>query len=388
MRGIDEHAEFSEIKSLENKKIIMAFWDDIGKAFEDAGRAIGNVVEAVVDGVSDVLDAVADVVETVVHVVFEFVADLYTSIGNGIADLFNLIGDELKKNPVTGWLGEILGWVGDIIGAVFTFLGDAVKTIASYIVGIVRGVINIVRGIITLNSNLILKGLADIATGILGGLVVLLGSLASVIQTIIPGKEVQGRRRALSKNEIQVLKTIFHNSVALYNVRVIDGNSGIYQVNDRPFVLGNTIYMKNTNTSGLDYLSILSHEVLHVWQYQNLGSYYATEALGAQISIPNAYDWEQEINAGRTEWVSFNMEAQGKFIEDIFIGGELLTSPRQIGNGCFFKGDSTTVNSFMYPPQPLPPAPPISQTDYTLKANNAVSAIRSKTNFRLSQFFT
>jgi hypothetical protein len=335
--------------------------------FEDAIKAVGNVVEAVVDAVSDVLDAVADVVEVIVNVVVEAVADVYTSIGNVIADVFNAIADELKKNPVTGWLGEIIGWVGNIVGAVYTFFGDFVKFIGSVIVGVVRGIINIVRGIITLDGNLILKGLADIATGILGGLLVVAGSLVSVVQTVIP---IQGKRRSLTKQEQGILRRIFRNSLALYNIRIIEGEPGLFGINNRPFTLGNTIYLKNDRT-----MHTLVHEAVHVWQYHHLGSQYATEALGAQSSLSNAYNWENDITSGRTEWENFNLEGQGAFIESVYLTGQLLTTPTvTTTNGAFFDADDSTPNRFM-------------DIERTRIANNAVTLIRSKISFRISQFF-
>ena len=75
------------------------------------------------------------------------------------------------------------------------------------------------------------------------------------------------------------LAKVFGGSVALYNVRIVEGRSGVFGANQRPFTLGNTIYMKRTEPAR--FADMLVHEVVHVWQYQHLGPRYTAD-LGAQ----------------------------------------------------------------------------------------------------------
>jgi len=51
---------------------------------------------------------------------------------------------------------------------------------------------------------------------------------------------------------------------------------------------------------------ILVHECVHVWQYQNIGSRYTMDALGAQaVYGAGAYDWEAELARGNSDWNDF-----------------------------------------------------------------------------------
>ena len=91
-----------------------------------------------------------------------------------------------------------------------------------------------------------------------------------------------------------MLRKVFYNSLALYNIRLIEGWSGAFGINDRAFTLANTIYMKRNDPAVRP--DILVHECVHVWQYQNIGSRYTMDALGAQAIYGDAaYDWEAEL---------------------------------------------------------------------------------------------
>ncbi len=67
---------------------------------------------------------------------------------------------------------------------------------------------------------------------------------------------------------------------------------------------------------------VFVHELVHVWQFQNLGSIYIGRALQAQMS-PNVYDYggpenlfQQMIKGKRL--LDYNFEQQAEIIEDYF----------------------------------------------------------------------
>ena len=169
----------------------------------------------------------------------------------------------------------------------------------------------------------------------------------------------------------------------MYNVRLIEGWSGIYGVNDRAFTLGNTIYLKNHNPSKEPDLPV--HECLHVWQYQNTGAPYISEAIAAQWFVEDSYKWEKEIKRGKNQWVEFNKEAQAQFFQDIYTDGELDVAgdpPSHLErNGVFYDADGNTkIGTFRYPIKSGP--------NYTDRANKAVALVRSKTAIRLSNLWS
>ncbi len=147
----------------------------------------------------------------------------------------------------------------------------------------------------------------------MGGVIVLLGRLVGAAQRVVPG--VQDKERPLTEAERALLEEVFGDSVALGDVRVVPGRSGLFGVNARPFTLGNTVYLKGRGDPG-----VLVHECAHVWQYQHHGPRYAADALFAQAFVDDPYNWAKEIERGKTAWTAFNAEAQAAFVEDAWAG--------------------------------------------------------------------
>jgi hypothetical protein len=107
----------------------------------------------------------------------------------------------------------------------------------------------------------------------------------------------------------------------------------VFGTNQRPFTLGNTIYLKGVDLT--ERPDILVHEVVHVWQYQHEGPRYTTDALGAQLVYGwngrGAYDWEAELARGRTDWAELNKEAQGAFVQHLWAGKEPTADHPELG---------------------------------------------------------
>lgn len=298
-----------------------------------------SVFEDIGTGISDAANAVALVVEDVVNAVEEAVADVLETVGNFIEDVLTAFGDWLGGLPVFG--GILRGsfhWIGDVISGAFDLAAAIVKGVLGIVAGIVAGVLRVIGGgiggLLAWDGRPFVKGSGDILSGIFGAVVVIGGKAIAVIQQIIP---LQWGERALTDEEREVLERVFRRSVALYNVRIIEGFAGLFSLNDRPFTLGNTIYMKDRDPAAEP--GLLIHECVHVWQYQNIGTRYASDALAAQWFTTDEYDWEREIGRGNSRWVDFNREAQGKFFEDLYDEGRKMGMPPTTGDGVFFEDD-------------------------------------------------
>lgn len=335
----------------------MGFWSDVG------------------DAISSGANAVADAVETGVNAVEEVVTDVVETVGNGIEDGISAVGDVLGGIPVIGGILEgVFDWAGSVISGVFDFVGAVVKGVFGIIGGVIAGVIRIVGGILSLDGGLIVKGLLDIVSGVAGAIILIVGKAISLVQTVFL---LQKPERRLTREERALLKRVFRESVALYNVRLIEGWAGIYSVNSRPFTLGNTIYLKDHVTSAEP--ELLVHEVTHVWQYQNTGARYASDAIGAQWFVDNAYSWEDEIARGNDDWVEFNLEAEAAFLEDIYTDGDLITgSVVEHGNGRFYDADGKkSIGRFNF-----------NGVNHTDRANEGVAVVRRAKAIRLSGLFS
>ena len=216
--------------------------------------------------------------------------------GDAIADLFETAG-----NAVGG------AWPGSIVAGATNLTGATIKGLFGVAGGIPGGILKIVAGAPR-------SGAIDIGANVAGALIVFGGKLLSLVQRIL---YLQSSDRRPTPEEAERLRNVFGDSLSLYNVRIIDGRSGIFALSGRAFTLGNTIYMKKETRP-----SVLIHECVHVWQYQHLGPRYAMDALGAQLKYGMAaYDWQQEPLRGCADWTEFNLEAQAEHIEDLWKEG-------------------------------------------------------------------
>lgn len=334
---------------------------------EDLGNAASNVV-----------DTAAEVVGEVVETAGDIVADFVETAGNAAQDGLNAVGDAIGKEG--GPLPATLAWVGGVIAGVTNLVSSVIKGVFGIVGGVVSGLIRMVGGFLVLDFRLVLKGEIDIGSSIAGAVILIAGAGLSLGQRVFG---VQ-KERALTKAEREMLTPIFFNSLSLYNIRIIEGESGLFGVNDAPFTLGNTVYMKDKDPDV--HPEILVHECVHVWQYQNMGSRYTMDALGAQAIYgrQNAYVWEDELGRGNSDWRDFNKEAQAEFIEDVWLDGtSTLYGNTNIGEGSFF-----TIYGYQ---QSGPDIPTVSfvfnGTDHTDLAIAAVESLRKKINFRFSRIF-
>ncbi len=281
-----------------------------------------------------------------------------------------------KNEPCNWWLlclNKLFCWivwvtvkiVRIIVVTVGKWVVRTVCEITTFIHDVTIGVLKFLGGILSLNPALIKEGADDIVSTVLGTAVVIIGTIVGWAQITL-GVQKVGRK--LTITETEKLKRVFRESIRYADILLIEGNAGVFSLNNRAFTLGNTIYLKGVNvTTSFD---ILVHECTHVWQYQNLGARYSTDAIAAQWFLPRqGYPWEEEIARGNSDWVHFNMEAQAAFIQDIFRTGQLVLrggGPNLSGNGVFYDADGDRgIGLFVY-----------NHIDHTNRANIAVVIVR------------
>ena len=209
---------------------------------------------------------------------------------------------------------------------------------------------------------------------VFGGTLLLLGKVIAGLQELLG----IGGKRELLPLEVRLLNNVFRGSLDLDRVRIVEGKAGVasWFKNGRPFVLGNTIYMKGPTNNRE---AVLVHEAVHVWQYQHLGPQYICKTLAAQLyysiasSMPgierDAYDWESETEAVGLQWTRLNWEAQGKFFEHLYASGTLVDvygSSLNNSKGAYFHAQ---------PPQSFGRFV-VNGKDYSAMANEAVANVR------------
>ena len=128
----------------------------------------------------------------------------------------------------------------------------------------------------------------------------------------IPGK------RPLSESELAAARKVFGSGLKYESVR-IEKMGGFIEVlaRSRAYTLGNTINLPGkAHAYPHKYVSVIIHELVHVWQYQHGGWGYIPSALLAQ-TFGDGYDFAKALRQGKS-WVKMNPEQQGQMIQDAF----------------------------------------------------------------------
>lgn len=162
---------------------------------------------------------------------------------------------------------------------------------------------------------------------------------------------VKAPERALTAEELEILKPIFGDGLDYDAIRVRVGEIGIFNVDDRPLVIGNSmLFPEGRLRNGEIRRDDLVHEALHNWQFQRGGIEYMKQSAQDQLTGgPSAYDVSDAIN-NRTPWNELRTEQQAVIIETAFEKG-------------YFDGDNARVI--------------IAGVDHTAYFDECITAMRS-----------
>ncbi len=270
-------AQVAEIRAENDKGIIhvngqakeVEFWNPfkaIGKAAKSVGNAIGNAAKAV---------------------------------GNVVKEAAVRVGDGVRS-LATGVVSTVVGAVRNVGEGLGTFAGGVGKLFTG----------KFAEGFKQMGSGLVKTFLQTPADAVL-----LMGGRAlSAVQTLI-GVEPPGRK--LSGDEIATLRQVYGNSIDYSQIRIKEGKSGLFSTTGRAFTHGNTIYIPPENLPLTP--DLLVHESAHVWQHQNGGTDYMSEALYAQY-LGDGYEFEKGLKEGKS-WSQLNPEQQAEFLQQAQLSG-------------------------------------------------------------------
>lgn len=321
------------------------------------------------------VDAAADFVEDVFNAAGEAISDFFETAANWLRDLAAppdlsdlRLGEQEQGGGVFRWIARALAGALEAVGA-------AVKAVLNAAGGLLAGALRILGGIVSLSPDLILEGLTDILVAVVGPLILVLGKAVALAQTLIP---LERPSRPLTEEERALLRRVYHESLGLASIRIVENRAGagVFGVSSAPFVLGNTVYMKNT--PAVEWDLVLVHESVHVWQYQHEGAEYLARAIGNQIGGDGTAEWRAEADAGES-WDAFGWENQAWFIEDVWEDGELTLPDGTVdqGQGAFFDFEDPGTT----------PQVTVGAGDYTDLAVATTRLIRGRRSWRLSSLF-
>jgi hypothetical protein len=255
-----------------------------------------------------------------------------SSAGNWVAGAAKTVGGAIVGGAK--WLG---GKIVDAAKWVGPRLWDGIQGLGTGLLETAKGIgHNLVEGVSTIAGGVgkLLKGdvggfFKNLGSGLLKTFIqtpvdatLLMGGRAiSAIQTLI-GIEPVGRK--LKDDEIAELRKVYGDSIDYSKVRIKEGDAGLFSVSGRAFTHGNTIYIpKDDLPLSKD---LLVHEMGHVWQHQNGGTDYMSEALVGQY-LGDKYDFEKGIKEGKS-WSELNPEQQAELLQQAYKSG-FFNSPGQ-----------------------------------------------------------
>jgi|GEM_PF-4698644 len=140
-----------------------------------------------------------------------------------------------------------------------------------------------------------------------------------------------GQERALTPNEIAQMRLVFGDSIDYGKVRIQRGGfqNDVLKL-DGATVVQNEIrfadkyFDGNGNFTIPAGINILTHEMTHIWQYQNRGIGYLSDSLGGQANDlllhggdDDSYQWQDDVLLGLKEFNDLGVEQQAELVEAI-----------------------------------------------------------------------
>ena len=172
-------------------------------------------------------------------------------------------------------------------------------------------------------------------------------------------------KRSLSESEIEAARKVFATGLKYEPVR-IEKMGGFTELlnGSRAYTWGNTINLPGkAHAYPHQYVSIIIHELVHVWQYQHGGWGYISNALLAQ-TFGDGYDFGKALRQGKP-WAKMNPEQQAQMIQDAFRGVYFDTLGATFG---VLNSKGIVVRPGTQPPDGF--------TDYTSALEDALAVLR------------
>ncbi|NGO49173.1 hypothetical protein [Streptomyces ureilyticus] len=283
-----------------------------------------------------------------------------------------------RDEPCNWWtlcLNKLFCWIVVVLVKVSLWITTIV---VRWVYRTVCAVVTVVVGVVALlfgNSDILFQALKDLWTlakdgfySAIGAVIFVALRIVDLVQTVL---RIQPAKRRLTEDERKLLWPIFRDSLAYDVIELVVGPAGVLGISGRPFTMGFTIYLPMYSDPKL------VHECVHTWQFQFSGFRYvgnsALHQLDSIVFSPsyNPYSWQPRMGAGDSWFALPSVEAQAKFIEDVYTGGIFhssgLEATDDISPGAFFREDDSGVNSFV-----------VGGVPYTQQANDAWRILRTR----------
>ncbi|NTX09050.1 hypothetical protein [Myxococcus sp. CA040A] len=231
------------------------------------------------------------------------------------------------KAAQKGFFSRIGSAVGGVVRRVADGVGGLVTGVVEATVGTLRNTVESVRTVFSGLGNIFTgrfrEGFTQLGQGLIKGVqtpldatLVMGGRAISAVQTLLGIEPV---RRSLTDDEVAALRTVYGDSIDYSRISIKEGDAGLLTLSKRPFTHGDTTYIPSGHLPLQ--LDLLVHEVAHVWQHQNGGTDYMSEALFAQV-FGDGYNVLKALRKGKA-WEEMNPEQQAELLELGFKSGHI-----------------------------------------------------------------
>jgi hypothetical protein len=285
---------------------------------------------------------------------------------------------QCRNEPCNWWtlcLNKLFCWIATVVLKIVVWVTTVVvrwvyRTVCT-VVMVVVGVLSLVTG----NTSILGQALQDLWATITAGFYAAIGGvifgalrLVDIVQTAVG---LQPAKRRLNDRERSILSPIYRDALLYDAIELVVGRAGLLTISGRPFTMGFTIYLPTYSEQDL------VHESVHVWQGQFGGfGYIGNSALHQLDSLVfskdyDPYEWRPGIDSGRSWYTLRSVEAQAKFIEDVYASGHFdfndIETSDDKSPGAFFREDAELGRNVF----------DFGRSTYTDQANDAWRIIRT-----------
>jgi hypothetical protein len=258
---------------------------------------------------------------------------------------------QCRDEPCNWWmlcLNKVFCWIVVALVKVTLWVSTIV---VRWVYRMVCTVVMLVVGVLALlvgDTTVLAQAVADVWELIKDGTYAVIGLVIFVALRIVDLVQsalgIQPGKRHLTERERSILMPIFRNSLNYNAIELVVGPAGILTTSGRAFTMGFTIYLPSYSEQ------TLVHECVHTWQFEFRGfQYIGNSALNQLDSMVfnkgyRPYDWQTRLDAGDTWYTIKSVEAQAKFIEDVYASGRFDFDAPGVADdtnpGEFFKEDA------------------------------------------------
>lgn len=339
--------------TVDGKKTEVEFslWSRIKKAAKGVAKGVGKVAKGV-GKVAKGIGKVAKGIAKGVGKVAKGVGKVAKGIAKGVKTVAKGIGKGLKA--VGKGIAKAVKWFAPrawealkrVVGTPFAVAKNAIRNVGEALGTIFKGFGKILTGKFGEGFKELGKGLLKIPQTAVDAFLMTAARGISAIQTLVG---LQKPERKLTASEIGEIRKVYGDSIDYNKVRVVEGGGLLSAGAAR--TVGNTIYIPKGKSPVST--SLLMHEMGHVWQYQNGGSDYMSEALASQ-AVGDGYEYNKGLDEGKS-WSALNPEQQADLMRDAYDSG-------------YFNPTSPSFGRFVSPK---------NGTDYTRQLEEALRQARA-----------